>query len=156
MLGAQLLAGVRVWYVYVTYVCVVLLVVMLSCFIIMLSGFIESPIAFKTLLFIIGFFCAYQLIVIAKSIALVHVEHATFISGITNMIMMSFGYFFHRVIGKVLQYVWDGKYNILGNPMYSSDNLYNALMVLPISLVIAILGYSILVIFEKRTKKIVT
>ncbi|MFK7760749.1 MAG: MFS transporter [Candidatus Midichloriaceae bacterium] len=131
-------------------------IVMLSCFVIMLSGFIESPIAFKILLFTIGFFCAYQLIVIAKSIALVHVGHATFISAITNMIMMSFGYFFHRVIGKVLQYVWDGKYNILGNPLYSSDNLYNALMVLPISLAIAVLGYSILVIFEKKTKKIVT
>ena len=71
------------------------------------------------------------------------------------MIMMSFGYFFHRVIGMVLQHVWDGKHDIMGNPIYSSDNLYNALMVLPISLAIAILGYSILVIFEKRTKKIV-
>ncbi len=128
-------------------------IAMLSCFLILLSGLIESHFAFKVLLFTIGFFCSYQLIVIAKSIALVTVKHATFISAIANMIMMSFGYFFHRIIGKVLDYVWDGKCNVVGSPIYNASNMYHALIILPISLAIAILGYTFLVIVEKRNKK---
>ena len=127
---------------------------MLICFTVLLMCITENIIVLSLIFFIIGCFCAYQLIVIAKSIALVIVEHGTFISAVTNMIMMGFGYFTHRGIGKILHYLWDGNHNEVGAPLYSADNFYHALLVIPISLVIATIGYIGLAYMEKRKKKV--
>ena len=127
---------------------------MLICFTVLLMCITENIIVLSLIFFIIGCFCAYQLIVIAKSIALVIVEHGTFISAVTNMIMMGFGYFTHRGIGKILHHLWDGNRNEVGAPLYSADNFYHALLVIPISLVIATIGYIGLAYMEKRKKKV--
>ena len=128
---------------------------MLICFILLLIGVTESAMLLKCIFFVMGLFCAYQLIVIAKSIALVTVEHGTFVSAVTNMIMMGFGYFTHRGVGKILHYLWDGNSNEAGTPLYSADNFYYALLVIPTSLMIATVGYIILAYVEKRNKKII-
>ena len=127
---------------------------MLGCFVVLLMEVIQSIIILKFIFFIIGFFCSYQILIIAKSIALVHVEHATFISAVANMIMMGFGYFSHRGIGTLLHHFWDGSRNTLGSPVYNTENFYNSLLILPISLVVAIIGFIILALVEKNKKKI--
>ncbi|MSO13797.1 MFS transporter [Rickettsiales endosymbiont of Trichoplax sp. H2] len=127
---------------------------MLACFIVLLMNLVQNPITLKLMFFVIGFFCSYQILIIAKSVALVHVEHATFISAVANMIMMGFGYFSHRAIGMILHHFWDGMKNNLGVPIYSVENFYNALVILIVSLAIAIVGFVLLVLVEKNKKKI--
>ena len=54
--------------------------------------------------FVIGFFCSYQMIIVAKAMSLIKKEHEAFILAVMNMIIMGLGYCFHRIIGKVLKY----------------------------------------------------
>ena len=71
------------------------------------------------------------------------------------MIMMGFGTFFHVGIGKALHHFWDGiSVNEIGSPIYSADNFYYAFISLPISLAVAIVGFSFLAYVEKRSKKV--
>ncbi len=128
---------------------------MLVCFMLLLMGIAENVMILRCIFLVMGLFCAYQLIVIAKSVAIVIIEHGTFISAVANMIMMGFGYFTHRGIGKILQYLWNGDRNDIGTPLYSADNFYYALLVIPISLMIATVGYMSLAYIEKRKKKII-
>jgi len=127
---------------------------MLLCLAFLLTGVVVNVSFLKWVFFIIGFFCAYQVVLIAKSIALVHVKHATFISAIANMLMMGFGYISHRAIGVLLHYFWGGDKNVQGSPVYSAENFRDALLVLPISLIVAIVGFVLLAIIEKGNKKI--
>ena len=70
------------------------------------------------------------------------------------MLMMGFGYVSHRAIGVLLHYFWDGDKNMQGSPVYSIENFRDALLVLPISLIVAIIGFVLLAIIEKSNKKI--
>ena len=126
---------------------------MFGCFVLMLTEVTKSYLVLKILFFFVGFFSSYQLIVIAKSSSILFFDNVTFVSAISNMIMMSFGYFFHRVIGKVLDCNWDGTLNFFGVPVYSANNINYALMVFPTTLAIGILGYIFLAFLEKRNKK---
>ena len=130
-------------------------IAMFACFAILLMNIVENIIILQCIFFIIGIFCAYQLIIIAKTIALVSVEHATFVSAVTNMIMMGFGYFMHRGIGKILHYLWDGTRNEAGSPLYSPDNFYYALLMIPIALIIGFVGCAILAYLENKKKKVI-
>ena len=126
---------------------------MMTCFVLLLAGIVKSLICLKVVFFIIGFFCSYQILVIAKSISLVRFKHATFVSSVVNMIMMGFGYVSHRVIGKTLHYCWDGHLGFSGQVIYTNSNFYNALLILPISLLIAMIGFISLSILSQTNKK---
>lgn len=128
--------------------------IMLACLASLLTGMVTNIILLKYTFFTIGFFCSYQILIIAKSIALINIQHATFISAVTNMVMMGFGYFSHRGIGILLNYFWDGEKNTQGNPIYSIENFNNSLLILPVGLIVAIVGFILLAIIERNNKKI--
>ena len=128
---------------------------MLGCFTVMLMGVVENIYILKTTFLIMGFFCSYQILIVSKSIALSIAKYATFIAAAANMIMMGFGYFFHVGIGKILHNSWDGVLiNDMGSPIYSAESFSRAFVALPVSLMVAIVGFGILAYIEKRNKKI--
>ncbi len=105
---------------------------MLLFFSILLSGAIKSDLI-SWLLFILGFFSAYQVVLIPLLSTYVTADKAAFASSITNMIIMSFGNFFHKTIGFTLNIASNG------SNIYSLTGIQYSLLVIPISLLVAFL-----------------
>lgn len=108
---------------------------MLIIFLLIIMKFTYRLWLIMILFFIIGLFCSYQMIVIAKGISLVNIRYGTFVSAIMNMIMMGCGYLFHRVIGKILKY----SHNL--NGIYQENDYLYAFSPIIIGLIIAIIGF---------------
>ncbi|HUX78288.1 MAG TPA: MFS transporter [Alphaproteobacteria bacterium] len=91
---------------------------------------------------IVGMCCAYQILAIYKASTFVP-EH---VSGLTtaaaNMIIMSFGYAFHSVIGYVV--------NAYGGPDVAKAFVYG-IGVIPITLSIGVIGFCIL-LYQSKTQ----
>ena len=102
----------------------------------------------KIVLFLIGIFCAYQVIVVYKAITYVSENLVGLASSIVNMVMMAFGVFFHNIIGKLMHLTWDGKVTD-GVIVYSADSYLYALSIIPICLVCGGIGF----IFVKHSQK---
>lgn len=117
-------------------------IVMGAAFVLLLTG--QLPVFSLTPLFlIVGFFCAYQIIAIYKASTYVKEELVGLTTACANMIIMSFGYIFHSLIGKIMAAQWDGQ--MLGNIPYYEPTVYTrALMVLPAGLFIAAIGYFVI------------
>lgn len=103
---------------------------------------ILSTIFISILLFLVGAFSAYQILVIYKATTYVHEELVGLTTSIVNMIIMTFGYVFNSVIGKILSLSGDTK-TINGIHIYSADSYILAIAIIPISLVIAGAGFII-------------
>ena len=132
-------------------------VLMLTSFSSIILSLSQNIVVLKFLYFTMGFSCAYQVLIIGKSISMARGQHSTFISAITNMNMMGFGYLIHVGIGKLLNYLSDGsRLNEAGSKIYTASNLNNALLIIPLCLIIAIIGFTFLMLIEKRNKKIIT
>lgn len=112
--------------------------------------FTMSEVVIKILLFSIGIFCAYQVIVIYKAITYANENLVGLASAIVNMVMMAFGYFFHTVIGKILHFTWDGNIQD-GIIVYGSKSYLYALSVIPIGLVCGGIGF-VFVKYSQRKK----
>lgn len=106
--------------------------------IILLATFNVTLIA--TLLFIVGVFCSYQILVIYKATTYVSEGLVGLTTSIVNMIIMVFGYVFHSAIGKILSYSGDGKI-IDGARVYSADSYIAAISIIPICLIVAGIGF---------------
>jgi MFS family permease len=121
----------------------------------MLVYFLNMPEIFiKIILFAIGIFCAYQVIVIYKAITYASENLVGLSSSIVNMMMMAFGYFFHTVIGKILHVTWNGKM-VDGVMMYNKESYLYALSVIPIGLICGGIGFIVVKYLQhkKATKK---
>ena len=94
------------------------------------------------LLFLVGIFCAYQILVIYKATTYVKEGLVGLTTSIVNMIIMIFGYVFHAIIGKVL-HESDTANIIDGIRVYSADSYKLAIMIIPICLAIAGVGFVI-------------
>lgn len=98
----------------------------------------------STLCFAIGIFSAYQIIAIYIACTFVKEELVGITTAVTNMIIMTFGYFFHTVIGIAI-----------GNPehnnSFSPEQYAKGLYVIPICLMIACIGF--IFINSKKIKK---
>ena len=114
---------------------------------------VENLILLRIIFFIMGFFCGYQLIVIAKAATFASEDHATLTSTVANMIMMSFGYIFHRAIGKAIIWTWDGTVNEKGTVIYSKLNYNYGLSTIVIGLFIGIIICIFLTFTEKAEIK---
>lgn len=79
-------------------------IIMLIFFSFIISKVIININLLKLFYFIMGFSCSYQIIVINKNISIAKTKHKVFVSSITNMIMMFFGWFYHQSIGKMLKF----------------------------------------------------
>ncbi len=90
---------------------------------------------------IVGVCCAYQILAIYKASTYVPENVAGLTTAVANMIIMIFGYAFHTTIGFVIQ--------AFGGINDASSFVYG-INVIPITLGIGILGFSMLAYQEKR------
>jgi len=113
---------------------------------------ISSLIIMEIILFIIGFFCAYQILVIYKATTYISERFIGLTTAVANMIIMLFGYVFHTIIGSLVNYAWNGK--IINNvPQYTTNNLIFGLSIIPIGLLIAACGFIFISLYELKRKK---
>ena len=116
--------------------------IMMVCFLLFLSTQM-SVYMLCPIFFIIGVCCAYQIIAIYKSSTYVKPHVAGLTTSFANMTIMIFGYFFHSIIGYTV--------NALGG----KDNpfaLKIGIVIIPISLGIAALGYTSIAFLDKQKK----
>lgn len=88
----------------------------------------------------VGVCSAYQIIAIYKASTYVQEHVVGLTTAIANMIIMTFGYAFHSIIGVIV--------NAMGGPQ-SPEAFQLGIAVIPIGLVIGIVGYLALIIFER-------
>lgn len=76
--------------------------IMLLAFIMLIFKVIESKSIIAVVFFIVGTCCAYQILAIYKASTYVAENVAGLTTAIANMIIMSFGYIFHSLIGVII------------------------------------------------------
>ena len=97
-----------------------------------------NTIAFGFIL--VGICCAYQILAIYKASTYLPEEVAGITTAIANMIIMSFGYAFHTLIGLTV--------DAFGGPTLANAFTYG-LSIIPLALAIAILGFFFLFYLER-------
>jgi predicted MFS family arabinose efflux permease len=129
--------------------------VMIISFSMIILQLTHSPLLLGILFFIIGFFSAYQILVISKAIVMVDERHSTLVSAIANMIMMGCGFFFHTIMGKIIKYL-DLSYELdfFGLISCHLDNYFFSFMTINLAMVIGTIGIALIAIYEAKIKKI--
>lgn len=85
---------------------------------------------------VVGVCCAYQILAIYKASTYVPDHVVGLTTAVANMIIMSFGYFFHTIIGLVITYTQSYVYGI---------------SVIPIALGVGVMGFAVLSYQENKT-----
>lgn len=119
-------------------------VVMTVCFITLLIAKINAT-ELSFMFILVGVCCSYQIIAIYKASTYVNVRVAGLTTAVANMIIMIFGYFFHAVIGWLI--------NTMGGTSNPKAFIYG-IAVIPIGLAIGALGFLILYLSDRELQKI--
>lgn len=118
-------------------------VFMALAFIYILIGLCSAQML-SALFIAVGVFCAYQIIAIYMASTYVRENHVGLTTSLANMIIMTFGYFFHTCIGAMM-----GTHQADGN--FSHEQYISGLSIIPICLGIAAIGFFIQL--QKSTKQ---
>jgi len=118
-------------------------------FVLLLTGHLTVQLM-PMVFFIIGIFCAYQILAIYQASTYAKKELVGLTTACANMIIMAFGYFFHTLIGKLMMLNWKvHDYNGI-TPNYDAITYTKALMIIPAGLLIGGVGFSIIAIMRKK------
>ncbi len=112
---------------------------MILCFIALITKLLNSSTIFISFI-IIGVCCAYQILTIYKASTYVKEHIAGLTTAVANMIIMCFGYFFHTIIGFVVD---------INGGAYSSKALIYGVVTIPVSLMIGAFGFMKLAKLDK-------
>lgn len=112
---------------------------MIVSFLLLFTGF-GGVYVVLPVLFITGVASGYQVITIYKAISYVNKNLVALATAVSNMIVMTFGWFFHTSISKIIDLSWD-KMVIQGSPIYGAGLLIEALSIIPVCLLIAMVGF---------------
>lgn len=107
---------------------------------------IAWPVSSQALSFnfvIVGICCAYQILAIYKASTYVPEHVAGLTTAVANMIIMTFGYVFHAIIGTMI--------DAMGGPSVPAAFTYG-IAVIPLGLCIGSAGYIYLLIKERATR----
>ncbi len=125
-------------------------VVMAACFFLLLTG--QLPLSVLTVMFVIvGIFCAYQIMAICKASTYCGEQLVGLTTACANMIIMTFGYVFHSLIGKIMSLQSDGTISA-GIPAYDPQAYTLALMVIPVGLLLGAIGFIWLATAKKPSR----
>lgn len=91
-------------------------------------------------MFFVGIFSAYQVLVMYINGMRVEAKFSGIVTAVTNMIIMSFGYIFHHLIGRIMNHEWAGE-TVDGIRVYPSDAYTNGLLIIPAALFLAFIGF---------------
>lgn len=116
----------------------------------LLLGMKVSVVITSSLFLFIGILCAYQILVIDRASIYVPSQLASIATATANMIIMAFGYIFHTIIGRSMDFFWDGQLSSSGAPLYQPEAFQGGLLVIPVGLGIAFLGFLFIRIFAKK------
>ncbi len=123
-------------------------VVMAACFFLLLTG--QLPVSALALMFVIvGIFCAYQILAIYKASTYGGEQLVGLTTACANMIIMTFGYVFHSIIGQMMSHFWDGTMNA-EIPVYDAHAYTLSLMVIPVGLLMGAIGFIWLATANRR------
>lgn len=89
------------------------------------------------LLFLSGLLCGGQILYFAAAKEINPVEFAGTTVGFTNALVMSSGIIFQPLLGKILDFVWDGLSTADGTPIYAANHYQDALTTVPVCLLAA-------------------
>lgn len=128
-------------------------IMMALCFVYLLQGTAREE-ELSYICIAIGFFCAYQIIILAKISTFASEERSGLAAAVANMILMTFGWVFHNSIGMTLDSMWDGT-TINGVRYYDSEAFVAGVSIIPLAMVVAIAGLVFLSILNaaKARKK---
>jgi MFS family permease len=118
-------------------------VVMLTVFTMLVAGVLNSN-SVMIGFFIVGICCAYQILAIYKASTYVPENVAGLTTAVANMIIMSFGYVFHSIIGLIVK-----SYSIVGEAVAFSYGI----TIIPITLFIGVIGFFIISYQERSACK---
>jgi MFS family permease len=127
-------------------------IVMAICFGYLILGENISSYILKGICLLIGIFSAYQVIIISKISTYVPERLSGIGAAIANMIIMAFGSVFHKIIGVTVDHYWDGKISESGIRIYDLHAYINGVSVIPLAIVISIIGFTLIVIKDKRVR----
>lgn len=113
---------------------------MTASFILMLTTSL-GPTVLSVSFFLVGISCAYQILAIYKASTFVREEVTGLTTALANMIIMTFGYFFHTVMGAVV--------HVMGGA-FSPKALAYGVAVIPIALCLGTAGFVALLFFDKE------
>lgn len=99
---------------------------------------------------LLGVFSAYQVVILSRIAMYVPEKDSSLAASIGNMIIMSFGFFFHNTIGKIMDYNWANTLADDGSKIYSVDAYIYSISIIPIALLIASIGFLLVIIDNKR------
>ena len=118
-------------------------IVMAISFFALITG--KIPVTGISVMFVIvGVCCAYQIIAIYKASTYVKEHVVGLTTAIANMVIMIFGYFFHAIIGWIVS---------TSGGSANSTALLNGVIVIPVALTLGVLGFTVIVIKEKKKKR---
>ncbi len=101
-------------------------------FVFLLSSFVHlSYVQLCGVLFVVGVFCCYQVLVFDIGSKLVKPEHKGISVAFLNSINMFGGSFFHLLIGNLMDFFWKGDL-VNGSKVYSLENYSEALTSIPV------------------------
>jgi len=100
--------------------------------------------------FIIGIASAYQSVILSKITTLVQSNLSGTAAALGNMIIMSFGFFFHNVIGTVINYygLW---FNQGQDTVHSVSAYISGIAIIPIMLICACIGFISIILSNYRS-----
>jgi len=107
---------------------------------VMLMFPLTDIVSLHILMTVIGVLCAYQIFMIFINTRIVQSHLVGISSSFTNMVVMLFGLIFHPVIGWIIVKNWDGQ-TANDIPIYSPEAYTYGLMIIPIGLFLAFLGF---------------
>ena len=102
------------------------------------------------LFFITGLACSYQILAIYKASTYVKESLTGLTTACANMIIMSFGYLFHTVIGNTLESKWE---ILEGIHIYTPQAYVSGLIIIPITLLLGGVGFVIVRNRSGRVKR---
>ncbi|RUR18552.1 MFS transporter [Legionella sp. km535] len=118
-------------------------------FMLLVSNSVMNSWLLSLLFFIIGLMCCYQVIVFAAGSTLVSYKQLGITIAFLNCINMLGGSFFHTLIGRVMDWSWDGSLNPEGMKQYSVASFQHALTVIPVC---ALVGSVLIYLIHVRVK----
>jgi hypothetical protein len=124
---------------------------MMSTFSLLLGQYFANQFVLSALFFIIGIFCAYQVVILSKISTMVPPALSGFAGSVGNMIIMGFGYFFHKGIGTLMDYFWDGTIS-KHIRVYNAETYIKSLSFIVLCLILAIAGLLLIMISEKLNR----
>lgn len=102
------------------------------------------------LMFILGILCCYQVLVFIVTSESVDQKSTGLAIAVINCINMSFGHFFHTIIGSAFEYSWNGAITGNGSPLYLHENFVYALAIIPICAFIGQFGFGLLAVRSSK------